>query len=250
MSFGQRDKTIELENIQGQAIGGINTAPIEVIERAIKNAKINALTKAGIHEEINTYQNLFRSETAEEYEEVFMSDVFTNISGVVQSVIVKDTVARFDPTNYGLKVTVITDATVIKYATKEDRTFDAWVKGIKSVYPSSSLATFELKPTQDCYVRAFLIAREQESYQLFPNEYEKDFMLKANQVQKFPTLSYLDYELTTKMEKEPHRIIIVMVKEQIPYTSEVAYKPILDWIFSIPPEKRIVKSFGITVIKN
>ncbi|HKK58912.1 MAG TPA: DUF4384 domain-containing protein [Salinivirga sp.] len=246
----QSDNIISVKNIKGQAIGGINTAPAEIIEKAIKNAKLNALTKAGIHEQINTYQNLYRSETSQDYEEIFMSDVFTNISGVVQSVTIKDTVARFDESNYALKVTITADAKVIKYDKKEDRTFDAWVEGIKNYYNSPSPATFKIKPTEDCYAQIFLIAREQESYQLYPNQYEKQQLLKAHKEHSFPTVPYIDYELSTKLKQEPHRLIIVLLKEAIPFTGKVAYKPILDWIFSISPEKRVVKSFGITVIKN
>ncbi len=247
---GQKKNVILVKNINGQAIGGINTAPAEVIEKAIKNVKLNALSEAGIHEQINTYQNLYRSETSEDYEEIFMSDVFTNISGIVQSVSIKDTIAQFDASNYALKVTITADAKVIKYDKKEDRTFDAWVNGIKNFYKSPSPATFTIKPTADCYAQIFLIAREQESYQLYPNQYEKKQILKANQENAFPTVSYIDYELTTNLKQEPHRLIIVLLKESIPFTGEVAYKPILDWIFSISPEKRVVKSFGITVIKN
>ncbi|MDA3867430.1 MAG: DUF4384 domain-containing protein [Salinivirgaceae bacterium] len=243
------NKTIKVKNIKGQAIGGVNASPASIIDQAIKNAKLIALSEAGIHEEISAYQNLYKSETDENYEEVFMSDIFTSVSGVVSNINVRDTVAHFDPKTFTLKVSVTIDATVIKYDKKEDRTFDAWVEGIKAFYQNNSIISFTVKPTQDCYARIFLIAKNQESYVLFPNDHESDIKLQANTEQTFPT-EELDYWLDTEIDKEPHRIIIVLLKKPIPYTNKVAYKPILDWIMSISPETRVVKTFGFIVAKD
>ncbi len=247
-SYSQDTQTIQVKNITGRAIGGINDSPAKTINRAVKNAKIEALTEAGIHEQINTYQNLYKSETDEEYAEVFQSDIFTNINGVVRSVKITDTIAQFDPVSYIFNVEVKINADVIKYNKKQDRTFDAWVEGIKPFYNSGENLSFTIKPTKPCYLRAFLIARDQESYAIFPNNHEKDIQLKAMETTTFPIDAY--YEMTTQQKKEPHRLIIVLVKEKIPYTKEVAYKPILNWIFSISPQKRVVKNYGFTVVKN
>jgi len=40
------------------------------------------------------------------------------------------------------------------------------------------------------------------------------------------------------------------MKEDIPYTNDVEYKKIIDWIFSIPPDMRIIKSFGFSVVNE
>lgn len=245
----QNNKTIKLKDIKGNAVGGIISSPAQVINNALKNAKLNALMKAGIHENINIYQNLFKTETPGEYEEVFTSNVFTNIQGVVTSVTVTDTIVHFNPQTYTLKAEVTIDAKVLKYNKEEDKTFDAWIEGIKSFYNDNEALTFKIKPTKDCYLRAFLIARQQESYILFPNQYEKDFKLKANEQQILPSIN-IEYIMNTKITQEPHRLIIVLLKEAIPYTGKVAYKPILDWIFNISPEKRVVKTIGFSVIKN
>src|SRR6056297_3536546 len=120
--FGQDTQTIRVKGITGQAMGGINDSPAQLIDMAVKNAKIEALTKAGIHEQINTYQNLYKSETDEEYAEVFQSDIFTNISGVVKSIKITDTLVQFDPASYIFNVEVKINADVIKYNKKQDRT--------------------------------------------------------------------------------------------------------------------------------
>jgi hypothetical protein len=244
----QKNKTIKLQDIKGNAIGGIISSPAKVIGDALKNAKLNALMKAGIQEHINIYQNLFKSETPGEYEEVFTSNVFTNIKGVVTSVEITDTIMSFDPKTYTLKAEVLINAKVLKYGSDEDRTFDAWIEGVKSFYKNNEQFEFKIKPTKDCYARVFIIARNQKPYIIFPNEYDKDFKLTANVQHSFPM--NVNITMTTEMTQEPHRLIIVLLKEAIPYTGKVAYKPILDWIFNISPERRVVKTNGFSVIKN
>ena len=54
--------------------------------KALENAKQEALSKAGITEDINSYSDLFRSETSGSYQELFASSVFTNIRGSVKNV--------------------------------------------------------------------------------------------------------------------------------------------------------------------
>lgn len=243
------DNEIKLKNIKGTATGGIHATPAFVIEQAIKNAKLNALTRAGIAEEITAYQNLFKNETNNNYEEVFTSDIFTNVSGVVTDVSITDTLAQFDSKTMTLRIEVTLDAKVIKYSEKEDQTFDAWVEGVKSFYNNHEVLKLTIKPTKQCYARIFMIAKEQESYILYPNDYESDNTLMQNTPQHFPTID-IDYILETNLSSEPHRLIIVLLKEPIQYTNKVAYKPILDWIMRISPEKRVVKTLSFTVVKN
>lgn len=38
--------------------------------------------------------------------------------------------------------------------------------------------------------------------------------------------------------------------KEIPYTGEIEYKQIIDWIFSIPPDMRIIKSFSFSVVQE
>jgi hypothetical protein len=45
-------------------------------------------------------------------------------------------------------------------------------------------------------------------------------------------------------------MIMVLTKQEIYYTGEVEYQKIIDWIFSIPPDLRLIKSFGFTVVRE
>jgi hypothetical protein len=45
-------------------------------------------------------------------------------------------------------------------------------------------------------------------------------------------------------------MIMTFTKEEIPYTGDIEYKQIIDWLFSIPPDMRVIKSFGFNVVNE
>lgn len=240
-------KKIKLENISGEAIGGEAESLLEVKQRAVNNAKINALKEAGISENIKTYTDYFQSETDEEYEELFASNIFTNIQGSVTEVEITNTRRSFTEDGM-LKVEVIINCTVLKYLTEDDLTFNYWVDGIKPNYNHNDLLEFSFKPASDGFLKAFIFTKT-EAYQLFPNSLEKSRLLVKDNEYKFP-LGRVNYRLETAKRSEMHRIVYVFMKEDIPYTHSVNYKQIFDWIFSIPPDQREIKSFSFTVFNQ
>lgn len=239
-----------IDNATGYAIGGESATPEQVKQKAINQAKINALKKAGIEENINSYSNLFRSETNDKMEELFTSDILSNINGTVKNVEIID--AKLGVTNEGqIKYDVIIKCTVVKYKTKNDASFDAWIDGVKKVYKGGEGLSFTIKPTQNCYVRAFMFT--EESFILLPNDYEQSKLLNAHSNHIFPNPNLVEaYQLEIKpgLDKELNRLVIVLLKEDIYYTGKINYKDITDWIMSIPPDEREIKSFAFDVYKN
>ncbi|MBE9469047.1 MAG: DUF4384 domain-containing protein [Bacteroidetes bacterium] len=244
---GKDYKEIKLKNIQGVAVGGESETLEHVKIKAINNAKIEALRKAGIEENINSYSNLFKSEDSDNYEELFSSNVFSNIRGSVKDIEIRDLKKEFTPEGQ-MKVTVVINCVVIKYKTISDLTFDAWVDGFKLFYNNEEAMEFTVKPSQDAYLRAFLITTD-DAYVLFPNDYEKSFILEKDTEYPFPS-QQIEYILTSEKKSKVHRVIVVLLKKDIPYTEEVTYKNITKWIFNIPPDERVVKSFGFSVVEN
>ncbi|MEA3448338.1 MAG: hypothetical protein U9Q98_07815 [Bacteroidota bacterium] len=55
------------------------------------------------------------------------------------------------------------------------------------------------------------------------------------------------YRLETEKEQEIYRLILIVIKEDFPYMGKVTYKDISEWIFRLPPDKRQVKYFSLTV---
>lgn len=242
-----KHKEIHLKEIHGNAIGNDNESPKQVTQRAINNAKIEALKQAGIEENITSYTDFFQSENNNEYEELFSTDILSDIRGAVKNVEIVDSKNTFN--DFGkIQSDVVINCTVIKYFTEKDLSFDVWVDGVGLFYQNETNLIFTVKPAQNAYANMFII-NETEAFQLFPNSVEKPFLLEKDQEYKFPT--YLaDYILTTNKKSEAHRLIMVFTKEIIPYTGEVKYKPIIDWIFSIPPDMRVIKSFSFHVVQE
>ena len=243
----EKVKEIPLKNIQGTAIGNNNESLNQILQRAINNAKIEALKKAGIEENITSFTNYFQSENNNTYEELFTSDILSDIKGAVKNVEIIDTIKQFN--NYGLiDVQITINCIVVKYLSNKDLSFDVFVDGVGTYYPNETKLIFRVKSTKDAYANMFLF-NETEAYQMFPSKYENSFILNKDTEYNFPT-DAVDYILYTDKKTEPHRLIMVFTKQEIPYTGEIEYKQIIDWIFSIPPDMRIIKSFSFSVVQE
>ena len=247
ISFSKKKEQINLTNIPGEAVGTENESLKQVRTRAVNAAKVNALKKAGIKENINTYTDYFQSETKEEYEELFASSVFTNINGAVTGVEIVKTDKSFTSDNL-LQVKVLINCTVIKYKTENDLSFDFEVEGIKPNYNHDDLLSFKLKPHSDGFLKVFIFTKN-EAYQLYPNNYENSISFNEDKRYTFP-LEEINYRLETNKRSQMHRAVFVFLKKDITYTKKVDYKKIFDWIFRIPPDIREVKSFSFTVFNE
>lgn len=250
--FAQR-KTTEhkIKEISGSAVGGGSQSPEQVKQKAINAAKVEALKEAGVAENINSYTDYFRSETEDKMEELFTSDILSNINGTVKDVVVLESKPSFTPEGQ-IKCDVKISCTVVKYKTTKDMSFTAEIDGIKSVYKVGDGVSFKIKPHKNCYVRAFWFTTE--SFVLLPNEYETSALLSAQTNYRFPDENLIDaYEVTIdneKLDRETNRLVILLLKEDLYYTGKIAYKPITDWIMSIPPDERLIESFAFEVFRE
>jgi hypothetical protein len=243
--FSQKKvEEIKIEGAEGTAIG--KSLP-GVIKQARDKAKVDALKKAGITENINTYTDFYQSETDDEYSELFSSDIFSNIRGAVKDVEIVDTLRSFTKEGF-IKVTAVINCTVLKYSTSNDLSFNFKVSGIKQFYNNNAHLKFSIMPSKPGYLKAFLFTKN-EAYQLFPNNWEKSILFRKDSTYKFP-LEELDYILETTKNSEIHRIVFVYLKKEIPFYGSVKYEEIFDWIFSIPPDQRKVKSNTFTVVNE
>lgn len=247
VSAGNDVQEFKYEGIKGAATGGKNDSPEQVYNQALNEAKLNALKKAGVEENIASFTSYFQIEENGKYEDLFSSDFLSDIRGAVKEVNVVDEKRSLD--EFGnLRIELTVNCTVVKYLTERDLTFDAKIEGVGMFYPNESNLLFTVKPSKDTYVKIFILS-ESEAFQLFPNDYESSYLLKENSQYLFPSET-MDYTLHTNKKSENHRMIMVFMKQDIPYTDEVEYKKIIDWIFSIPPHLRILKSYGFVVVNE
>lgn len=243
-------KEIKFRKVEGMAVGGETDSPDKVKQRAINEAKAEALKQAGVEETIISFSDYFQSEENFNYEDFFTSDILSDMRGTVKEVEVVDEERQIDE-NGNLKIAVQIDGVVVKYKTENDVTFDAWVNGMGMFYQNGQPLKFSIKPSKDCFVKIFIVSNnENESFLLYPNEYEPNSLLKANQEYEFPRSIIFDYLLETNKKSEVHRAIMVFTKKDVPYTKDVEFKSIIDWIFTIPPDMRLIKSFGFSVVNE
>ncbi len=250
-----KTKEHKIKGATGVAIGGATTTLLQVKQMAINNAKVEALKKAGIEEHINSYTDYFRSESDNKMEELFTSDVLSNIRGSVRNIEEVSYNQGFTPEQQ-IKATVTINCTVIEYITSKDMTYDVEVDGVKPMYKVGDNLEFKATPSQNCYMRAFMFSPT-EDFIFIPNKQEPSFLISAKNEQEFPTRnnngeSIVNYtlEIDGDKNKELNRLVLVFLKKDIPYNGIVAYEDITAWIMTIPPDERVIKSFSFDVYKD
>ncbi|MFC2101173.1 DUF4384 domain-containing protein [Bacteroidota bacterium] len=261
---------IPISKVKGEAIGGKNSTPNDVLNEAINNAKINALVKAGVSENLHSIQQLMVIEHDNDIDELFSSDIFTEISGSVKNIEVIDSLTINKFNEFGnIEVNVYINCSVIKYNTDKDKTFDFWIKGLeKAHYQANDKFKFTIKTSKECYMKTFVINTGNSlSYLLYPNEYEKSYKFNRNTWYTFPDSTLIDsYIFTTDQDIESNRLIIILTKEEIPFTHadikttqknaegnkelpSFDYHDLVNWIYSIPRDERVMKSYEFVIYK-
>ncbi len=249
--FAQKKKVeeIKIEAVSGVAFGS-NTESLQAVkQKALSNAKTEAIKQAGIEENINAYSQFFRSETEEKMEELFVSDVLSNIRGNVKDI--KELEVKRSFTDEGLlKIELTISCTVLKYLSQPDLQFSAAIEGIKQYYTEGDSLKFSIKPSLPAYVHAFMFTTE--SFQLLPNSYEPLQPLSPMDKNTFPSPGIdIDYILDAGgQQQETNRLVIVLTKEKTPYLGAINYTSITEWIMAIPPDEKIVESFSFAVVKQ
>lgn len=245
-------KVTQVSDIKGTAYITGDISPNQAKAQALNDAKLNALKAAGIGEHINSYQLLFTSQQKNDYSQFFSSDIQSEIQGAVQSYEIKNE-RTYCKSEIEIICEVTIDASVIKYEPKPDVTFNMNIEGVKAAYNNDDKLNFTFKATQDGYLTIFDIT-DKEAFLLYPNAYEKQKVLKTNEMYSFP-IAKIDYTLHTDLkQQETNRLIFVFTKTLIPFIKmnkdQVAtYEDIFSWIYSILPDQRKVEYLTLTIQK-
>ncbi|MDX9845707.1 MAG: DUF4384 domain-containing protein [Tenuifilaceae bacterium] len=244
---------IKIQGAVGEAeiVGKISEE--DARKQALNNAKVEALRKAGVGENIQTYENLFRSELNNDFTEFFSSDIQTELRGAIQSYEIVSHRRKVDPVTNLFMVEVTIDASVILYKSSPDPTFNVKVEGIKAIYEEGELLTFSLQATQACYLHVFSIT-DNYTCLLYPNKLEKFQEIKPNQRMEFP-FGNLDYELFKSGKGiDTNRMVFVFTKKPIQFLKHsggeeqlTASETIFSWVYSIMPDERNVDYHAFTV---
>lgn len=140
----------------------------------------------------------------------------------------------------------------VKRGVKCDPNFVVSVNGVRQLYYEGDGIEFDVKPSQDCYLKVFLYVNEEVGYLIYPNNLETPFLLKANEVVSFPTLSYWEYQVIkdTEAPYETNRLVFVFTKEELPFgVVPKSRAEIEKWIALIPNDKKCLYSSAFDIRK-
>jgi len=228
----------------------VNITPEMAREKAIEEAKREALSKAGIEERIKMTDVLSTYEVNDLSSQMVSSFSSIELNGAVTRYSVTKDRKEKDGVDGLLYAVVTIDATVRKYATIPDPEFKIDVRGLRNNgYRNGEAITFSVRPNKDGYLKVFLFENMTDAELLFPNDYEQNSRLKEKETVKFPTVSRIDYaaeKLTT--ERQEHNLLMfVYTKRDIPFHGDVTCQRVMRWINEIEPNEREVVMHQVMV---
>lgn len=219
-----------------------NITPEKARNRAIEEAKANALQKAGISELFT----VINTGTVSDRLNYFVSSSSSEFSGeIIKYEIVKEQILS---EGKHLIYTIDIKATIRTEKNNRDLEFDAYIKGIKeSPYKEGENITFSVCPTKNCYVNIFWFDETGKGNIVYPNIAEPSRLLDANEQSYFPITQ--DYKIRKETQESIENISIVFVftKKDIPYTEDITMEKFHQWILSIPSNLRVLKYNNIFI---
>ncbi len=229
----------------------------EVKNKAIDEAKKNAMVKAGISENVKVSDFLYTFEDDEKFKEIFQSFVSTETGAEIMVEEVRE--LKRDINEFGnILIEVEISSVIFKHEDKKDPTFVIKVDGIRENYLEEDPLDFSFTPSKDGYLKIFNVTDE-TSFILYPYNdpaygYLKDdperIFIKNDKVH-FPVNQNMDgyyFGIDNEVkEKEYNLLIFVFTKDNIPFMDDVKVNNIMKWIYQIPLEERVVEQYGIVV---
>ena len=244
------ETTVKVRKAVGrwEVSGDLSMAEAE--ERALNEAKKDALSKAGVMENVWSVFGQVTSDNGTEFAEAYSSVSILAMNGLV-NVTSKEVEDLWDPVARKFFKVVTIDATVTKSDIREDRSYVLEVNGIEPVYKESDLFRCSLKVHgADSYVKFFWFG-DSGADMIYPNEYEGNQLFKAGKTYDFPLTDAVEMVMSkadAKAEVEKVNVIVVATKKDYPYIGEKDYLSILSWIFNLPADQRTLY-YHMTLIK-
>ncbi|MDR3226708.1 MAG: DUF4384 domain-containing protein [Prevotellaceae bacterium] len=219
----------------------INITPEQAREKAIEEAKKEALRKAGIEETIKASDILSTISSTDKYWQLFSSFSSIELHGAVTDYTIIIDEQEKNSVDGKLYAVVMIDAKVKRYRTTTDSEFKIEVNGLQSNgYKNGDAINFSVTPNKEGYLKIFLFENTAASF-VFPNKYEQNEKFTAKKAVQFPVAG-IEYiaEKSTDEPMEHNLLLFVYTKSDIPFYGVVSYKNILNWVNNIEPNERDV----------
>ena len=136
-----------------------NSTYNQEVQKALNLAKIEALRKGHISENIQSFEILSKSESNDAFDEKYNKEIILNINGkILDWEYIKEPTKNYNEKdkNYYIEFTI--KAKVMQYHSNPDPNFSARIEGIKHTYTSEKEnIELNITPNIDSYLKIFYI---------------------------------------------------------------------------------------------
>lgn len=248
--YAQKERTTTLRSVCGEYSVVLEHSDItgrEAMQFARDNAKRKALEKV-CGTRINIWDQMESSSAGDSFNSLSVHQVEGEI---VDFKIIEEghrqSTARASETIFYC----IADVTV-KKGGDPDPDFYIAVNGLKSVYYTGDILSFNVVPYRDCYMKIFLLEDEKQGYLLYPNIYDKAKIMPANKKFDITDSPYYVFKLqkSANQSKEINRLVFVFTKTERPFNEqETSRSEIEKWIAKVPTNQKYIH-FAVIEIRD
>jgi len=255
--FGQKNI---VRNVKAEGSWDVvgDVSPTMAKEKALFEAKKNALRKAGLPTDVRSMSFSSIAKGEQKYDEEDFNQINSVFIG--GSLTLKEEpkfTSSYDGSYYTITASIVADVISEK---DRDPEFLLDVNGFNSYYKNGDKLTFSVKPYKDCYLRVFWFTNTTsgEGDLLYPlDDFNNDIVLKEKMTYDFPLSSEyeiakkkINYKISIEGEKETNFIFIVATKKQIPYIGDVNYQNFFKWYHEIDSDSKTeIAGYQIIITK-
>jgi hypothetical protein len=216
-------------------------------EKAIQEAKLDALRQAGVGEQISETSMLFQQSTTEKADALFSSLISNQINGEI---------AGFEVLSEGVKnnyeqpvYEVVIRAEVKVYDQEETSGIQVELSGIRDQYFDQEALQFSVQSNRDGYLHAYIVT-ESEVYQIFPNAYEKSHAIVGGKAIQFPINTGIDYKLEITKPEAIHYLVLLFTTEAVKLSPPSTLNELLSRLAGLPRKQKTVEWHSFIVRKK
>lgn len=208
-------------------------------QKALEDAKLNAMRKAGVSERLWSVTGLINEDDGSEFSQVLSRMTTLEVNGLITVKEVNYSEETIDGRRYAV-ATIDADVKIVD--TEVDLTFQMEVDGLKNVYGNGEAMSFKVCIYgHDAYLTIFWFGDNGGSL-IYPSEFDSRMQFRKNAEYTFPLNQGIEYvmeKLDKSHKMETINFIAVATKRDIPFLEkDITFDSVLKWLYSIPADER------------
>ena len=208
-------------------------------QKALEDAKLNAMRKAGVSERLWSVTGLINEDDGSEFSQVLSRMTTLEVNGLITVKEVNYSEETIDGRRYAV-ATIDADVKIVD--TEVDLTFQMEVDGLKNVYGNGEAMSFKVCIYgHDAYLTIFWFGDNGGSL-IYPSDFDSRMQFRKNAEYTFPLNQGIEYvmeKLDKSHKMETINFIAVATKRDIPFLEkDITFDSVLKWLYSIPADER------------